>query len=198
MRIQLKNKTKQNKIQPWGTAVCGHLKPAVGSGGWSRRGRSPSVITLSGTGRESLLFLIGNWRRFGKLESIAALTLVPQNSPSALVLLDVREALCGAPGHYFLFRGVGDSDDIHHRSTYSIAWGCGLIQNQVPVRAATAGEGVEAWARVCGGLAKVDGMCLKKRESKVGSEVRSTPGQGGWRPIGAEAPLTGQKLLPLT
>lgn len=46
-----------------------------------------------------------------------------------------------------------------------------MIQSQVPVRAAMAGVGVEACEpRVCRDLAKVNGMCMKKRKSKMEEE----------------------------
>lgn len=90
MRIQLKNKTKQNKIKSNRAGLLsGHLKPGVGSGGLSGRGGLLLLslsVELEGNATVSNRKLEETWQTVVD----CSLTLVPQNSPLALVLLYVR------------------------------------------------------------------------------------------------------------
>lgn len=83
MRIQLKNKTKQNKIQPCGTV---EWPSQAWSGFWGPGPLLSLSVELEGNATVSNRKLEETWQSVVD----CSLTLVSQNSPLALVLLYVR------------------------------------------------------------------------------------------------------------
>lgn len=123
MRIQLKNKTKENKIQPCGTAKW----PSQAWSGFWRRPEGEVCSCDRSIYRSLSLELEGNAtvsnrKREGIWQTVVdcSFNACSQNSPSALVLPYVRYALCGALGQLFPFPMSR----------------CIMTPNQVPVRAA--------------------------------------------------------------